>query len=38
VTQGNSFPVFAAGATGNHAPLQTVTDPHLNYTTGIAVR
>jgi serine/threonine protein kinase, bacterial len=38
VTQGNSFLVFAAGATGSQAPMQTVTDPHLNYTTGIAVR
>jgi hypothetical protein len=38
VTQGNSFLVFAANATGSQAPLQVVTDPHLNYTTGIAVR
>jgi hypothetical protein len=38
VTQGNSFLVFAANASGSQAPMQIVTDPHLNYTTGIAVR
>jgi hypothetical protein len=38
VTQGNSFLVFNASASGSDAPLQVVTDPHLNYTTGIAVR
>jgi len=38
VTQHDELLVFPATASGNAMPSQTVTDPKLNYVTGVAVR